>query len=193
VLLLLAFEIESRVCSPRPHKDFVKPHPVLQCEIINVHAGPENTTAIHLHPFRALCQSEFFGFHRFFPVFSGFVRIRALFLRKNPAKRRNVSPKRLIQIPSVAASHRTHGRSSLQNSSSASNAVEKNFVSNANIEELPDRVRLLRASANSVAPRKHEHNTLASEQPAGYLQPEFSNPFGAPGIHTLSPDSDPQG
>jgi hypothetical protein len=51
--------------------------------------------------------------------------------------------------------------------------VEKNFVANANIEELPHRVRLLRASANSVAPRKHEHNTLAPEQSAEYLQPEF--------------------
>jgi hypothetical protein len=31
-----------------------------------------NRTAIHLHPFRGLCQPDFFGFHRFFMVFSGF-------------------------------------------------------------------------------------------------------------------------
>jgi hypothetical protein len=86
VLLLLTFEIESRVCSPCPHKDFVKTASSFQCEIINVHAAAENRTAIHLHPFRALCQSEFFGFHRFFRVFSGFVRIRVHFASKNPAK-----------------------------------------------------------------------------------------------------------
>jgi hypothetical protein len=166
VLLLLAFEIESRVCSPRPHKDFVKPHPVLQCEIINVHAGPENTTAIHLHPFRALCQSEFFGFHRFFPVFSGFVRIRALFLRKNPVNEEiyllNVSSRSLLSQPRIGhMAWLVPAKFELRIQRSG-----KNFVSNANIEKLPHRVRLLRAGANSVAPRKHEHNTLAPEQSA---------------------------
>jgi len=39
----------------------------------------ENRTAIHLQPFLRLCQSDFFGFHRFFPVFSGFYPILALF------------------------------------------------------------------------------------------------------------------
>jgi len=33
-----------------------------------------NRTAIHLRLFRALCQRDLFGFHRFFPVFLGFVR-----------------------------------------------------------------------------------------------------------------------
>jgi len=43
-------------------------------EIISVHAGAENRTAIHLQLFQALCQPDFFGFHRFFLVFIGFVR-----------------------------------------------------------------------------------------------------------------------
>jgi hypothetical protein len=66
--------MDSRARSPYLHKYFVKAHPFFQCEIINVHAGSENRTAIHLHPFRALCQPDFFGFHRFFPVFLGSVQ-----------------------------------------------------------------------------------------------------------------------
>jgi hypothetical protein len=42
--------------------------------ILSVHAGAENRTAIHLQPFQELCQPDFFGFHRFFQVFLGFVR-----------------------------------------------------------------------------------------------------------------------
>jgi hypothetical protein len=54
----------------------------LQCEITSVHAGAENRTAIHLQPFQALCQLPFFGFHRFFPVFIGFVRKQVHFSHK---------------------------------------------------------------------------------------------------------------
>jgi hypothetical protein len=79
---------------------------VLLCEIINVHAGAENCTAIHLHPFRALCQREFFGFHRFFPVFLGFVRIRALFFRKIAGKYKNLPPPMSSTTP--CSSRRKH-------------------------------------------------------------------------------------
>jgi hypothetical protein len=75
-----------RARSPHLHQLREKIASCFQCEIINVHAGAENRTAIHLHPFQALCQPQIFGFHRFFQVFSGFVRIRALFIPKIPAK-----------------------------------------------------------------------------------------------------------
>src|SRR5271170_2199355 len=69
-----AFEnVVSRIRSPNLHQLRRETAPSFQCEIINVHAGPENCTAIHLHPFQALCQSQSVGFHRFFPGFFGFV------------------------------------------------------------------------------------------------------------------------
>jgi hypothetical protein len=76
----------SLIGSPYLHQLRRETASSFQCEIINVHAGAENRTAIHLQPFRALCQPQFFGFHRFFPVFSGFVRIWAPFYLKNPSK-----------------------------------------------------------------------------------------------------------
>jgi hypothetical protein len=61
-------------------------HPVSNAKITNVHAGAENRTAIHLHPFRELCQCPFFGFHRFFPVFPGFCSYLVTFSVKIPRK-----------------------------------------------------------------------------------------------------------
>ena len=61
-------------------------HPVSNAKITNVHAGAENRTAFHLHPFCALCQYPFFGFHRFFPVFSGFCSYLVTFSVKIPRK-----------------------------------------------------------------------------------------------------------
>ena len=59
---------------------------------INVHAGAENCTAIHLRLFRKLCQSDFFGFHRFFAVFVGFVWFLVQFGPNLPEKTKYLTP-----------------------------------------------------------------------------------------------------
>jgi hypothetical protein len=94
-----------RIRSPYLHQPRRVIASVSLCEIINVHAGAENCTAIHLHPFRELCQSQNFGFHRFFPGFSGFVRIRAHFSRKSSAKSRNFISSSFVSCHFVAAPH----------------------------------------------------------------------------------------
>jgi hypothetical protein len=50
--------------SPYPINVRREAAPNFKCEIINVHAGLENRTAIHLHPFQTLCQPQFSGFVR---------------------------------------------------------------------------------------------------------------------------------
>jgi hypothetical protein len=92
VLLLLAFK--NRVSSVRsPGLHFAnESRTYFTMRIVSVHAGAENRTAIHLQPFRALCQPIFFGFHRFFPVFLGFVRNVRHFSAKKPNKQQFLSP-----------------------------------------------------------------------------------------------------
>jgi len=78
--------MDSRVCSPCPHKDFVKPHPVSNAKssmFMRVRRTVPQFTFILSERFVNHISWVSTGFFRFF---SGFVRIRVHFAAKIPAK-----------------------------------------------------------------------------------------------------------
>jgi hypothetical protein len=78
--------------SPGPREGPARKTFVAECVFTSVHAGAENRTAIHLRLFRELCQPDFFGFHRFFLVFVGFVRFLVHFGAVLGEGRKNLTP-----------------------------------------------------------------------------------------------------